>query len=115
MKIYVAGKWQEKAYIKDVMQRLESYSHTISYDWTKHNDGDDAKYCAQNDLDGVASADIMIAIVQKSFPYKGVYVEIGAALALDKAVYLIGNGIKDCIFSSLCYQLDSLDYFLNGV
>jgi hypothetical protein len=101
-KIYVAGKWQEKDNVRQIMSLLKNLGHTITYDWTQHNDGDNSYDCAIADLNGVCASDYILVLADKLLPYRGVYVEIGAALAFCKEVYVIGDGLTDCIFLSLC-------------
>jgi hypothetical protein len=107
-KIYVAGKWQEKDSVRQVMSILVKLGHTITYDWTQHDDADDSYECALADLNGVAEANYIVVIADKLLSYRGVFVEIGAALALNKPVYIIGDGLIGCVFLSLCHELHNL-------
>lgn len=49
MKLYVAGKWEERSLIKDLMQTLESMGHTITLDWTMHDNTEMVKQFAIDD------------------------------------------------------------------
>jgi hypothetical protein len=100
--IYVAGKLQESHYVRHVMTILEGLGHTISYDWTTLQFEHNHARCAINELNGIKECDYLIAMVYRKLNYRGVLVEIGAALALDKPVYIFGEGLNGCIFTSLC-------------
>ena len=39
MRIYVAGKWQEKPQVRAVQEALIAAGHTITHDWTAHDVG----------------------------------------------------------------------------
>jgi hypothetical protein len=101
-KIYVAGKLQEVDYIRGIMTILEDYGHTISYDWTTLLHENNHARCAICELNGIKEADYLIAMVHRKLNYRGVLVEIGMALALDKPVYIFGEGLRGCIFTALC-------------
>ena len=104
--IYIAGKYEDRIRVKELMSLFEAFDHTITYDWTKNQEGDSSVICAITDLEAVKKADIVLAIAEKDYIYKGMYVEIGIALALSKKVLLLGNAIDRCIFSTLCYKVD---------
>lgn len=106
--VYVAGKWEEKERISKIMDCLRNNGYFISYDWTKHKDGDDEERCALNDRLGVQSCDFIIAIVDKPLSYCGTLIEIGIALGLRKPVYLFGDHIDSCIFSTLCFKVKDI-------
>ena len=98
LKIYVAGKYEEKERIREVMNILRGVGHTITVDWTE--DAQNTRQQAIKDLRGVADADIYVGVFEKDLPYKGALVELGAALALGKPVYILGDAVhvKNCIF-----------------
>ncbi len=95
MKIYVAGKWSESKYVKKVMEMLVARGHTITVDWTGHVHPDKSKEYAIEDIQGVKDCDVLVACMWTSGVfYKGCWVEIGAALALDKKVVIIGHEVS---------------------
>jgi len=112
MKIYVAGKWEERKRIKSIMNKLVILGHTITADWTSHTQVPNNLecLCAIHDLFGVRVCDIVIVIADKEYSYKGALCELGAALILDKRVYIIGNFIDSCIFINhpLCIKVNNL-------
>jgi nucleoside 2-deoxyribosyltransferase len=103
MKIYVAGKWEERIYIQQLYRILKDEGHTITCDWTRHDypkkniEATLAKY-AVDDINGVKNAELVIAVAENIANYRGMLVEIGAAIALDKPVIVIGKAINACIF-----------------
>jgi nucleoside 2-deoxyribosyltransferase len=98
MKVYVASKWENKPRVKEIMTILREHGHTITYDWTECEVSNVEQ--AILDLRGVADADILVGVFEKDTAYKGSLVELGAALALGKPVYILGDApvIYDCIF-----------------
>lgn len=113
MKIYVAGKFQERAYIKTVMWWLEGMGHEITFDWTdpqyQHKDEtpEDATECVR----GVSGADIYVGVFKHILNYKGALVEMGVALGLGIPVYIVGHAIDSCLFTKhpLVKKFDTLD------
>ena len=105
MKIYIAGKWQDRKFIKDIISIIETEGHEITCDWTRHDFsvdgviGNESVY-AEEDLQGIRSCELLLAIAERSFVYKGLLCEIGAALVLYKPVYLLGRAIDSCIFTN---------------
>lgn len=100
MKIYVAGKWQDKEYIKQLMAQLRRMGHGITVDWTSHKYATPEVHAsyAVDDIRGVKEADACIFIFERDYHYRGALVELGAALALDKVIYVVGHYEDDCIF-----------------
>jgi nucleoside 2-deoxyribosyltransferase len=94
MKLYVAGKWYDKEKIQEKMRELEQLNHKITHNWTvceTEYNGESARLRANaiDDIDGVKNADIVVVIMDDAkYPYRGTSHEVGAALALDKPVFL---------------------------
>lgn len=115
MKIYVAAKFEEKAMVRKVYSLLEDAGHTITVDWTQE---DDSRYlglqkleywraCGHADLRGVKDADLVLL-----FPHekgKGLYAELGAALAWGKSVFIVGGEDIRCIF----FYCNKVHWFAN--
>jgi len=104
LKIYVAGKWEEKETIRKLMNLLESVGHEITCDWTKHeypvdNIKETLKAYAIADIQAIADCDILIFYAENNLPYHGAFCEMGAALALGKLVFIVGDAIDSCIFT----------------
>jgi len=113
MKVYVAGKYQDRSHVRSIMDSLEVNGYEITYDWTVHDPTSDTTVCARNDIDGVRHCDVLLALVQQDFVYKGLFCEIGAALVMHKFVFLLGNAIDSCIFTDhhLIRRIHSMDDF----
>ena len=116
MKLYVAGKWQDRVSVSSLMTRLKKLGHEITEDWTVHSekDRDWAKQYSQDDIIGVQIADMYVGLFLRSYKYKGAIAELGAALALGKPCAIIGHQIDSCIFTNhpLVTQYDSTTDFV---
>lgn len=97
MKVYVATKWEERAYAQEVMRELIAAGHTISYDWTEVEQISQTQ--ADLDMGGVVDADALLFLAERDLAYKGALAELGGALALGKRVLLLGHGADGCIFT----------------
>lgn len=89
MKVFVSGRIDEAEEIHTIYRELESRGHSITHDWTQTDDiGDklnnklEAGLRASKDITGVIAADVYILVSNNQKPGKGMYVELGAALAL---------------------------------
>ena len=110
MKVYVAAKFERAAFVKQVYEVLTKAGHTITHDWTNENDSHCVSFeerieyqqrCAQNDLQGVRDADVLVLIPHPNG--KGCYYEFGAAMALNIPVIILGDWMDKalCIFERL--------------
>lgn len=105
MKIYVAGKFENKELILNTYKKLKEMGHSISYDWTTHKNikpyfenKDIASEYAQNELNGLLNSDILIYFSNETG--HTLFMEFGAALALLKTtgkpkIYAVGE-FNDC-------------------
>lgn len=98
MKIYIAGKWEDRHIVKAIMKQLKEQGYEITEDWTDHDDPTRRRDYAILDLDGVRRCDVLLALCEKEYPYKGLFCEVGAAIALGKPVYVLGHVCDSCIF-----------------
>lgn len=108
MRIYVAGKFEEKARVRDVMSRLQAAGHEITHDWTNEDASSYAgdalnQYlgeCADLSYYGVMAADAVLVLDHPRG--RGTLVELGLALAWGKAVFLVENPENvPCVFFHL--------------
>ena len=91
MNIFVSGKVGEEQSIRTVMDFLRSHGHHVTFDWTaiphlkpyEENPVLSAK-AAELEIKGVQSADVVIVLAHERGV--GLFVELGAALALGKPV-----------------------------
>ncbi len=100
MKIYVAGKWEERNICKGVMAALEDSGCKITHDWTASDEKENLAQSALDDINGVKNADVLVFIAIEGHHYRGSFVEMGAALALGKPVIVVGaaTDVETCIF-----------------
>jgi len=113
MKIYIAGKYQEREFISRMMDTLRDAGHEITTEWTSHEYATPeihASY-AVDDIRGVQECDIYIGIFLNEHRYRGALCELGAALALGKPCWILGHAEDDCIFMlhPLVFRFDEKD------
>lgn len=85
------------------MDAIESRGHEITADWTKHkplesypdNAQISMEYAAE-DLKGVRNCDAFIMVSDPEGT--GIYIELGAAIALGKKVFMIGPHTSHSVF-----------------
>jgi hypothetical protein len=107
LKIYVATKFEQAAYAKKVMEALESAGHSITHDWTgevsEGKEEDELKQfllkCASADFEGVRNCDLLLLLNHQHG--KGMFTELGMALAFNKKVIVIDGWKANNIFFSL--------------
>ena len=111
MKVYVAGSWEERDEIKNVMKKLEAAGHEVLVDWTCHGGTGKKKY-ALEDFEGVVASEIFI-LVNPAVMSRGKFIETGIALAGGKNIYIIGKG-EIGIFEALgrCKHFDFIEELL---
>lgn len=106
MKIYVAGKYCERYFVREIYKLLIDKGHEITVDWTNHDvypnnsPVDILGTFADDDLRGVLEADLFIGDVLNKHEYKGLWVEMGIALAKGIPVWLVGEYGNECIFAN---------------
>lgn len=110
MKVFVSGQIQEKERIQKALARLEEAGLTVTHDWTRTEDlidrvtqAEEAGRRAALDIQGVLAADVYILISDNKEPGKGMYAELGAALALKELrgspeVFVVGPQHHQSIF-----------------
>jgi hypothetical protein len=127
MKIYVAGKFEEKDIILNTHKKLKEMGHTISYNWTTHKNIKPyiknqkiALQYAQNELDGILNSDIFIYLTNKTG--HTLFMEFGTALASLKItgkpqIYAVGahNVDSTWFFNPLVKRIDSLEEVIEAI
>jgi len=121
MKIYVAGKFEEKEVVLDIYKRIEELGHEVSYNWTTHEDyepyeenQETAAQYATNELEAIVQSDVLIYLAHErgtTLP-----MEFGAALAMAKIkgapkIYVVGtwNTKSPWFFNPLVQRVDSVE------
>lgn len=106
-RIFVSGQLDDVNCVKDAYKRLLEAGHSITHDWTesdvflsskeaKLENKEEAGLRARKDLDGVIVCDVYILLSNNEKAGKGMYVELGAALALKEVtgkpeIYVVGE------------------------
>lgn len=102
VKVFVSGQIEEKQRIQCVFRQLEEAGYMITHDWTRTDDvGDklknriEAGTRAAKDISGVVAADVYVLMSDNKNVGKGMYAELGAALALKELtgkpeLYVVG-------------------------
>lgn len=100
MNIYVAGKTHDFPKVREVQQCVRAHGHTITHDWTTSvelhgpdHQGEpltfpEAEMIAEQDVDGVREADLVIVIPHERLT--GTLIEIGIAVGLGIDVVFLG-------------------------
>jgi thymidine kinase len=96
-KVYLAGKYKESSDIYNKMNELKTKGYSITFDWTRNvekrkNSPEtfNVPDSAESDLEGVRTCDIFIALLtDKDYAYRGTSTELGAALILEKKIYVV--------------------------
>lgn len=91
MKFYVATRFSNKAEVRRTAKLLkQQFDHDITYNWAEQPlmpiTETLLRESAIEEINGVNSADYVVAILPGGY---GTHVEIGAALAQDKPVFLV--------------------------
>ncbi|MDJ0619932.1 MAG: nucleoside 2-deoxyribosyltransferase [Calothrix sp. MO_192.B10] len=114
-KIYLANSYgfsqqQKELLLPPIISKLKSLGAEVWEPFERNNQLDFSKQgwaykVAQADLSDVKNCDGIFAIVNGTPPDEGVMVELGIAIALNKAVFLFRDEFRKCT--------DSEDYPLN--
>lgn len=89
MRVFVSGQLADRSQVRDVYRLLRRQGHVITYDWTRKDDlagpysenRREAGIRAAKDIEGVLEADAYVILTSNERAGKGMYVELGAALA----------------------------------
>lgn len=112
MRVYVAGASAELERARSAMRDLRGYGCEITFDWTQAVEKfgslgavlseEEKAQCARNDLDGVRAAEVVLFLTPEDKALTlGMWVELGAALALGKTLVLTGPSRNATIFCNL--------------
>ena len=120
MKFYIASKLENHEQVKHLAGLLKAAGWEHTYDWTVHGsvketDEETLKAVGQKEYEGVRDADVLIVLTPQG---RGTHVELGMAIALNKAVYLCHE--DDRYFrcddnTSAFYRLPNVTRFVGSV
>jgi hypothetical protein len=107
MKFYISGQIDDAKNINTIIKTVTSNGHQVTHNWTKTdtflggtqdklNNISESGVRAKNDIKGVIDCDIFVLSSDNRNVGKGMYAELGAALALSETsgkpkVYIIGK------------------------
>lgn len=107
MKFFISGQIDDVLNIKEIMKTVKDAGHEITHDWTttdtflggpeeKLNNPEESQLRAKKDIDGVLNCDVYVLSSNNIKTGKGMYVELGAAIALNEItdkpkIYVIGK------------------------
>jgi hypothetical protein len=136
MKIFVSGQITDIDNVRSVQQQLLDAGHKITHDWTRNETGDkmlagnEAKLAdieetgrrAELDIQGVIDCDAYVICTDNTKAGKGMYAELGAALALNVTtqwpkIYLLGamNHMSVFYFHPSIERLDSVEELITAL
>lgn len=116
MKIYLASRFDNKENLKPIADRLRELDHELTSDWVEQesrtDNFEDAMKWAWKDITDVGRADVLILDCTAG-PGKGMYVELGYAIARHKLILVIGE--SGTIFTTLpfCTVFESWEHFFS--
>lgn len=102
MKVFVSGQLGEKAAVRRAYAKFRAAGFEVTHDWTRtDNIGDkllereESGKRAALDIQGVIDADVYVLMSDNREVGKGMYVELGAALAMQSRtgrpdVFIVG-------------------------
>ncbi|QQG38946.1 MAG: hypothetical protein HYS32_00580 [Candidatus Woesearchaeota archaeon] len=127
MKIYIAGKFEDRTKVAELYKKIEEMGHKIAYDWTQHKpikpysqNQEMAREYSDNELSGILDSDIFICLTHEAGTT--LLMEFGAALILNKKtrkplVYTVGNFNEKSpwFFNSLVQHRNSINEVLEEI
>ena len=100
MKVYVFGKYEDRARVRRVQGILRDAGHTITHDWTIYNPNRSLVQDAIDDTEGVRAADLGVGVFIRPLPYEGSFGEFGMSIISGKPVIVIGRYADNFVFSN---------------
>jgi nucleoside 2-deoxyribosyltransferase-like protein len=103
MRVFISGKVGQEDDTQAVMSALTALGHVVTFDWTSiahlrpyEVNREDSSRAAVEELAGVQSADVLVLLSHERGV--GMFVELGAALALNKPVLVLTRGPMRTMF-----------------
>jgi hypothetical protein len=103
MKVFVSGKVGDSEVVEELGKELRSLGHEITFDWTTidhlrpyETNAEASTDAAELEIEGVRSAEVLVLVAHARGV--GMYVELGAALALGKPVLALVSGEAPTMF-----------------
>lgn len=136
VQVFVSGQIGDVDTVRKVQDSFIEAGHRITHDWThnevgdkllagskaKFDNPDEAARRAELDMQGVIESDIYVICTDNEKPGKGMYVELGGALALHKTtgkplIFLLGAMAHSSIFyfDRAVYRVESVQTILDQI
>jgi hypothetical protein len=107
MRFFISGQINDAANVRNLIDKVKIAGHEITHDWTvtdvflgsleaKLKDKQETGLRAAKDIQGVVDSDVYVLSSDNEQVGKGMYVELGAALALNTTtgkpkIYVVGE------------------------
>lgn len=109
MRVYVAGRLEEKDLIKEIEDTLQAMGHEITCDWAKRETAKDVGsrtdeetiVLTEEKLLGILTCSILVLICMNGQPYDGPQVEFGIGLGTGKKIYVVGQALDSSMFMAI--------------
>ncbi len=129
MKVFVSGRISETELANEAQALFKAAGMKITHDWTKSDAiGDklenetESGLRAKRDIEGVVDADIYVLLSHNESAGKGMYAELGAALALNQIhgapqVYIVGpmNHLSIFYLHPTVRRFDTIDEVISDI
>ena len=96
MKFYIGSSLKNYELVQSYATALKEYGWIQTYDWVKNLNNEVSKESltafAQLELQGIIDSDIVIILLPAG---RGAHIELGAALALNKKIFLCSSSLED--------------------
>jgi nucleoside 2-deoxyribosyltransferase len=91
-KIYVAASFEDRQIVSQIEQSLIIKGYEIVSNWTDHLNLDKADEYAEEDLNNIKQADLLI-MYNSNLKTTGKFIEVGMAIMKNIPVIVIGNSL----------------------
>lgn len=100
MKIYIAGRFTERERMREIQTSLEFIDHEVVSTWIEEGGGGEQEDAIQ-DIGDIERCDLLLQVTEVVEGGKGMWVELGYALAKGKAVAVFPRRDPLCVFHAL--------------
>ncbi len=109
MKVYVAGKVEDKDLIAEIEDTLRAMGHEITCDWAKRETAKDegnrteeeSIVLAEEKLMGILTCSVLLLICMNGKPSEEPQVEFGIGLGTGKKIYVVGHALDSSVFMAI--------------
>lgn len=107
MRIYLAGSSKQRPFIAYLARQIEQQGHEITHKWwvDYNDDMETFGQAARADLEGIAEASVLVAILDHMEISPGAHLEMGYALALQIPILAIVSDFRTWTRNSIWLHL----------